>query len=73
MRLQILLLVCVTLFGCDSFSSKTKPTATVTAEKCTQKKGKIINNLSGNEKCGESEEAASVEGMDCPCICCYKK
>lgn len=45
----------------------------ISAQECTKLKGRILNNLSGNESCNQDESSSKIIGMDCPCICCYKK
>lgn len=41
----------------------------ITGKECSQKKGIIVNTLSG-KNCVDGKSIGSVDGLRCPCICC---
>ena len=50
-----------------------EPTMTaITAEACASAGGSVVNTLgSGSEYCPQGrQQLGTVEGMDCPCVCC---
>jgi hypothetical protein len=44
----------------------------ITAEACASAGGSVVNTLgSGSEYCPQGrQQLGTVEGMDCPCVCC---